>query len=235
MKSSIALVACLSLALSAAIGAQVPAASVSSKDSQPVESRTLKIYIARHGETAFNAQRRVQGQLDIPLNARGLEQAAALRDTLRGVPLDAIYTSPLARGLTTAGIVAEGRPVRVLSTLSERNQGAFQGLLADSSADFARRMTDPADALDGGETTFQLGNRARQALGTIRRAHRSGAVLIVGHFLTNQMLLRELLALTTARAMEITQANDELYLVEVTAASPTRTWKFVRASTLGDL
>ena len=177
----------------------------------------------------------MQGQLDIPLNRRGFEQADALRETLRGVHLDAIYTSPLSRGVETAGIVAEGRPVRVLNSLRERNQGGFQGLLADSAADFARRMTDPSDSLNGGETTYQLGERARLALGTIRRAHPFGSVLVVGHFLTNQMLLRELLKLTTRQAMDITQANDELYMVELPRSLPPRAWKLIGAGHLGEL
>jgi probable phosphoglycerate mutase len=196
---------------------------------------TLRIYLARHGETDFNAERRVQGQLDVPLNRRGHEQAEALRSLLAGVPLDAIYTSPLSRNITTAAIIAEGRPIRVLGTLTERSQGRFQGLLADSAADFARRMTDPRDGLDGGETTFELLARARQALGSVRRLHESGSVLVVGHFLTNQMLLRELLRIPTRQAMQIVQSNDELYLIEIARDRPPRTWKLIGSARLGEL
>jgi probable phosphoglycerate mutase len=199
-------------------------------------STTLRIYLARHGETQFNAERRVQGQLDIPLNRRGLEQAEVLKSLLNGVTLDAIYTSPLSRNVTTAAIIADGRSVRVLSSLTERSQGRFQGLLADSAADFARRMTNPGDDLDGGETMFQLAGRARRALGSIRRLHPSGgAVLVVGHFLTNQMLLRELLSVSIQQAMQIVQGNDELYLVEISAGYPPRSWKLVRDSRLEEL
>jgi|CXWL01.1.fsa_nt_gi broad specificity phosphatase PhoE len=225
------------LALTLGVNAQEPELPVPAPApaSRSAVSSTLRLYIARHGETAYNAERRVQGQLDIPLNGRGLAQADALRVTLRGVHFDAIYTSPLSRGLTTAGIVADGRPVRVLKSLTERSQGGFEGLLADSAADFARRMTDPSDGLDGGETTHQLGERARLALATIRRAHPAGSVLVVGHFLTNQMLLRELLRLPTKRAMEITQANDELYMVELTRSIPPRAWKLIGPTHLGEL
>jgi probable phosphoglycerate mutase len=195
----------------------------------------LRIYLARHGETPSNAERRVLGQIDQPLNVRGMEQATALRDTLRGVAFDAIYASPLARSLTTAAVVADGRPVRVLGDLRERNQGRFQGQLADSEPDFARRMANPRDDLDGGETTLQLGRRARAALGVIRRAHRGGSILIVGHFLTNQMVLRELLGLSTEQALRITQANDELYLIEVAPGSRARVWKLIGRTRLNEL
>lgn len=225
----------LTLAVSVGISAQRPGPPYPQAVSEPAVSRTLRIYIARHGETSYNAEGRVQGQLDIPLSRRGLEQADALRDTLRGVHLDAIYTSPLSRGITTAGIVADGRPFRVLNSLKERNQGGFEGQLAASAVDFSRRMTDPRDDLDGGETTYQLDARARVALATIRRAQAAGSVLIVGHFLTNQMLLRELLKLPIERAMQINQANDELYLVELTPLRPTRSWKLIRPGSLSDL
>lgn len=199
------------------------------------DAPVLRIFIARHGETASNAERRILGQIDQPLNARGREQALALRDTLRGIHFDAIYSSPLTRGLTTAAIVADGRPVRVLGALQERNQGQFQGLLADSAVDFARRMADPRDDLDGGETTMQLSARARSALTVIRRSQSRGSVLVVGHFLTNQMLLGELLHLPVQRAMQINQANDELYVVELTGNRPPRAWKMIRRDSLDQL
>ncbi len=225
---------CCALVLTCGIGVSAQERADATQ-TRPAASRTLRIYIGRHGETSFNAEGRVQGQLDVPLNRRGIEQGELLRETLRSVHLDAIYTSPLSRNVATAGIIADGRPVRVLSSLSERNQGRFQGLLAASAADFARRMTDPRDDLDGGETTYQLELRARRAVGSIRRLHPSGSVLIVGHFLTNQMLLRELLRLRTERAMQINQANDELYMVELSPPLPPRAWKLIRLTTLGEL
>ncbi|MEQ1756788.1 MAG: histidine phosphatase family protein [Vicinamibacterales bacterium] len=225
----------ISLTLGASAAAQsVPASGRLSAAPGP-SGQTLRIYLARHGETLYNAERRVQGQLDIPLNRRGLEQAAQLRDDLRGVAFDAIYASPMDRNITTASIIGNGQPVRVLPDLIERNQGRFQGMLADSAADFARRMTDPRDDLDGGETTFALAARAQRALTTIRRIHKSGAVLVVGHFLTNQMLVKELLGMTVERAMQVNQANDELYLIEINPQRRARSWKLITPGKLGEL
>ena len=56
-----------------------------------------RIYLVRHGETDWNRQRRYQGNQDIPLNDRGIEQAARLRDRLDREPLDVIFVSPLQR------------------------------------------------------------------------------------------------------------------------------------------
>jgi broad specificity phosphatase PhoE len=198
-------------------------------------TRVLRIYIARHGETASNAERRVLGQLDEPLSARGLEQALALRDRLRGVRLDAIYASPLARSLETAAIVSEGRSVRVLAALKERHQGRLQGMRADDVHGFTARMADPGDALDGGETTADLSRRVTRGLEIIRHLTPSGSVLVVGHFLTNQMLLRELLDLPVRQAMTINQANDELYVVEAGPGRHTLAWKLIPLARLGEL
>lgn len=223
-----ALACCLVLLLSGPTMAQE-----TSRDTAP--SGTLRLFIARHGETASNAERRVVGQLDEPLSERGFAQARAMRDRLRGLSFDAIYSSPLARAVETAGIIADGRPVRTLRGLMERHQGAFQGLPAAARADFAPRMAVPGDDLDGGETTFALSRRAAAAVDMVRRLHPRGSVLIVGHFLTNQMLLQHLLGLPLSRAMAINQANEELYVVELSPGRPPALWKLIEPANLGDL
>ena len=211
----------------------VTAAGQSASLRSATRPATLRILIARHGETAANAERRIVGQMDVPLNARGREQSLQLRDTLRGLRIDAIYASPLSRSLATAQIAADGRSVRVLPTLTERNQGAYQGQFV--SERFTRRSLDPTDDLDGGETMLQVRRRAASALDVIRQAHPRGTVVIVGHALLNQMLVASLLGLSTEKAMGIVQANDELYMVESTPRRQTALWKLISPLRLGEL
>ena len=194
---------------------------------------TLRVLIARHGETAANAERRIVGQMDVPLNARGREQSLRLRDTLRGVVIDAIYASPLTRSLTTAQTVADGRTVRVLPTLVERNQGAYQGQLVSDR--FSQRSLDPTDDLDGGETMLQVRRRATAALELMRKAHPRGTIVVVGHALLNQMLLASIIGLSTENAMKIGQANDEVYLAEVSDRRPPSLWKLISPTSFGEL
>lgn len=90
-----------------------------------------EILLIRHGETAWNAERRLQGQIDIPLNAHGERQAQAVAQALRDLPIDAIYSSDLQRARATAQPLADahGLPLHLDAGLRERCFGGFEGLL----------------------------------------------------------------------------------------------------------
>lgn len=196
---------------------------------------SLRLYIARHGQTDWNVQHRLQGWTDRPLDETGRRQAAELADTLKGIRLDAIYSSTLSRSRETAQTVAgTTMTVKSLDGLRERNYGHFQGGL-ETDAEYVRRSNDWTDRLDDGESLNQLLARSRETLEQIRREHPAGNVLIVGHRITNQMLLRTLFDLTPDQTVKIMQNNDEVYLVELDAATKPRLWKLVRQQNLGDL
>jgi broad specificity phosphatase PhoE len=196
---------------------------------------TLRLYIARHGETDWNAEHRLQGFTDRPLNDTGRRQAAELADLMTGVRLDAIYSSTLSRSRDTAQAVAGARmTVKALPGLRERNYGRFQGG-SDTDPEYVKRMNIWDDSMEGGESLDQLLARARDSLDVIRREHPSGNVLIVGHRITNQMILRALLDLTPEQTVRITQGNDEVYLVDIDPGAKPRLWKLVRERNLGDL
>jgi broad specificity phosphatase PhoE len=196
---------------------------------------SLRLYIARHGETDWNVLHRLQGWTDRPLNETGRKQAVALADTLKGIRLDAIYSSTLSRSRDTARTVAGSTmTVTSLDGLRERNYGHFQGG-SDTAPEYLRRSNDWTDRLDDGESLNQLLARSRESLTQIQRRHPSGNVLIVAHRITNQMLLRALLDLTPEETVKIVQDNDEVYLVELDAGSKPRLWKLIREKNLGDL
>jgi broad specificity phosphatase PhoE len=196
---------------------------------------SLRLYIARHGETDWNALHRLQGWTDRPLNDTGRRQAVELASTLRGIRLDAIYSSTLSRSRDTARTVAgTAMTVKSLDGLRERNYGHFQGG-SDTAPEYLRRSNDWTDRLDDGESLNQLLARSRESLTQIRREHPTGNVLIVAHRITNQMLLRALLELTPDQTVNIVQNNDEVYLVELDPGAQPRLWKLIRDNNLGDL
>ena len=200
----------------------------------------FRIYLARHGQTDWNVERRLQGGTDTPLNTTGRLQAAKLTERVKGVRLDAAYSSTLSRSRETAEIARGGAPLKSLTGLSERRVGKFEGKRVDGSdpatvQEFQKRSQDPQDELDGGESLNQFFERVRATIGAIRSQHGSGAILIVGHGGTNRMILRALFGLTAEQASSIEQANDELYLIELDAANPPRLWKMITETNLGDL
>jgi probable phosphoglycerate mutase len=92
---------------------------------------STQIVLIRHGETAWNAERRLQGHLDIALNAEGQRQAEALADALAGERFDLVVSSDLQRARQTAQAVAarHGLEVQEDPDLRERCYGVFEGLL----------------------------------------------------------------------------------------------------------
>jgi probable phosphoglycerate mutase len=90
-----------------------------------------RIILIRHGETAWNAVRRLQGHIDIPLSEVGQRQALALGRALAAERIDAIYSSDLGRALQTAQAVAAHHPLELRTdpALRERAYGVFEGLL----------------------------------------------------------------------------------------------------------
>jgi len=201
---------------------------------------TLRIYLARHGQTDWNVELRLQGRTDRHLNDTGRQQAAKLAEALAGIHLDAVYSSTLSRSRETAEIVRGTAPLTSLDGLCERALGRFEGLQVVGSdttqvAEYIRRSNDPEDTLDGGESGSQFFARVRDAVQTIRQQHASGTLLIVGHGGTNQMILRALLDLTPEQADTIRQANDELYLIEIDPGSTPRLWKRITPANLADL
>lgn len=140
----------------------------------------MLLYLVRHGETDWNAQRRIQGDTDIPLNDRGREQAANAAELLARREWDAVVSSPLSRAYETASIIAQRLGLPDPSTddrLKERNYGEAEGL---NIAEVDRRFppgTDPA----GRESPESVASRAMAALVDIAEAHPDEAVVVVAH------------------------------------------------------
>lgn len=96
---------------------------------------STRVCIIRHGETDWNRQRRIQGQIDIPLNPVGRAQALAMAYNAAHHRFSAIYSSDLQRALETAYALAEreGIMVQVTAQLRERHYGIFQNVLKDDA------------------------------------------------------------------------------------------------------
>jgi len=148
-----------------------------------------RLCFVRHGETDWNAGRRIQGQIDIPLSALGHAQARATGNALRAEVFAAIYASDLQRAQQTATATAHRvrLPVALAAGLRERHYGIFQGLTHDEAAArhpaiyASHAARDPSFAPPGGESLVVFAARLAQAFDAIVRQHAGGSVAIFTH------------------------------------------------------
>lgn len=153
----------------------------------------MEFLFVRHGETAWNAERRAQGQLDTALSARGRAQALAVADALAHAPLHRVVSSPLARAWWTAEPIAarHGLAVERDPDLAECSFGVREGRLRHADGDDPA-TGDPqwlieywagARAPEGAEPPNAFYDRAAGAILRIaeQAAARGAATLIVAH------------------------------------------------------
>jgi probable phosphoglycerate mutase len=189
---------------------------------------TTQLLVIRHGETAWNAEHRIQGHLDIPLSATGMRQAGLLADRLANERVHAVYSSELARAWLTAEPLAArlGLPVIPEPRLRERSFGVFEGLTLDEIAaqhpEAFRlwRARDPGWAMDGGETGQQLIDRVLEALHDIADRHRGETVAIVTHGGVLDVAYRAARALDWDAPREHQMLNASINRLRVTFSPP---------------
>jgi broad specificity phosphatase PhoE len=145
------------------------------------------VYLARHGESDWNVERRWQGHTDRPLTDRGREQAGRLAERLADIELDAIYASDLRRAWETAEAVARPRGLEVVRVpeLREVHVGSWSGLTRDECAErfpdaFARWQAG-GSGWDHGESYEAMGERTVAAILRLAAEHPDGAILVVSH------------------------------------------------------
>jgi len=144
-----------------------------------------RFIVVRHGETAWNAQGRIQGHLDSPLNEEGLAQALLVGERLAREPIDALYCSDLGRVQQTIQPLLDRTSIapRMTERLRERKLGVFQGLTsrecqARYPEDYARfHARDVDHAVPGGESIREV-NRRVGALFTDLTAHHPGQCVV---------------------------------------------------------
>lgn len=141
----------------------------------------LELWLVRHAQTLGNAERRIQGQRDTPLSARGLEQAACLARRLASVPFDRVYTSDSERARQTAALALPGYALETDAWLRELSYGTLEGktraeLVGAERRAFTAYWHDPYRVpLPGSETWGQLDARVAAWLAELPREGRVAA------------------------------------------------------------
>ena len=153
------------------------------------EQQVTRVFAIRHGETDWNVQSRIQGQIDIGLNDRGRWQVHRAAQALGGEGLAAVYSSDLSRASETAAAIAAqaGRTVVELASLRERAFGSFEGMSFDEIRvkwpDMSERWRrrDPEFGAPGGETLANFYRRCVDAASVLAAAHPGEAIAVVAH------------------------------------------------------
>jgi broad specificity phosphatase PhoE len=184
----------------------------------------IHIYIARHGETTWNVEGRIQGRSDPDLSPKGHAQSLALHDQLKGRPISAIYSSTLKRSVHTAQPVADhfGLPIQRQPELDEIAFGIMEGKLLfgfdeELKSEWDRFKDDRfAYHIPGGENYMDVANRIKPFIERTLRNHEGQEILIVGHRVVNRLLIGMLLEYPLESTLKIEQTNDCLYLIQRT-------------------
>lgn len=128
----------------------------------------MKIYFVRHGETDWNKERRIQGQVNIELNEFGRHLARETAKGLKDISFDVCFTSPLGRARETAELILEGRDVPIVDEekITEMAFGEYEGGCCSKTGwnlpeDFQKFFDDPAGykAPSGGEDFYDMKKR----------------------------------------------------------------------------
>ncbi|WP_258360481.1 alpha-ribazole phosphatase [Moorella sulfitireducens (nom. illeg.)] len=181
-----------------------------------------RVYLVRHGETEWNNSGRYQGHSDVALSPRGRQQAELLRERLRHIPLDVVYSSDLSRARETAASIAapHGLGVKVTAGLREINFGAWEGMtheeiVASFPCEWEAWRQDPASTIvPGGESFRQVKERVWQAFNGIVRHEKGRRILLVAHGGSLRVLICSVLGLDLTAVWRFRLDNTGISIVD---------------------
>jgi broad specificity phosphatase PhoE len=167
----------------------------------------LQLFLVRHAETDWNAQRRYQGHSDIPLNENGVNHARQLAVRLQHQDIDLVFSSDLKRALQTSQILMGSREIQIQTDprLRELNFGILEGhTFEEGLARWPDMITawvqDNNLPPQGGETIDEFNRRVSSFFDEIRQNYAQQKVLIVSHGGPLRVIMQGLLRVTEGSA-----------------------------------
>lgn len=168
-----------------------------------------KIYLVRHGETAWSLSHQHTGRTDIPLTAHGEEEAKGLRNRLEKIDPVLVLSSPSQRARRTGELAGWGERIEIDTDLYEWDYGDYEGR---KTADIQRERPNWTLFRDGcpnGESTEEVGSRADHLIARIRAA--KGNVLLFGH--------GHMLRVLAARWLDLSAQSGALFALDPASVS----------------
>jgi broad specificity phosphatase PhoE len=182
----------------------------------------MRLFLIRHGETAWNKDEVFRGRFDVELNEHGLEQARLTADALRRLELSAVYSSLLSRAYDTARLIAEphGLSVIIEPALTDIDYGIWQGMSHHQVKEqcpgvYGLWTTAPQKVrFEEGESLDDVKTRALQALKQISGRHPGQNVVAVSHRVVNKVLMCALLGLDNSHFWSLRQDTCAINVIE---------------------
>ena len=191
----------------------------------PVQIGDSRIILVRHGETDWNKEGRFQGQIDIPLNSRGKEQAQKASKYLENIKFNKAFSSSMQRPLETAEIILGKKSnlkINTVNELVEINHGEWEGKLEKEIKKTWPEMLEcwhqkPEDVtMPGGESIKDVSNRSITAWNKICDSQREGDItLLVAHDAVNKTLICNILGLNYSDIWMIKQGNGGITVIDI--------------------
>ncbi|MDZ8050753.1 MAG: histidine phosphatase family protein [Aulosira sp. ZfuVER01] len=190
------------------------------------EHQGVRLLLVRHGETEWNRQTRFQGQIDVPLNDNGRNQAQKAGEFLKDVAIDFAISSSMARPKETAEIILQHHPsvkLELQDGLREISHGLWEGKLeAEIEQEFPGelerwRLTPAAVQMPEGENLQQVWERSVAAWQSIVQAASENQLttgLVVAHDATNKTLLCHILGLPSENFWNFRQGNGAVSVID---------------------
>lgn len=183
----------------------------------------LSIYLLRHGQTPYNADgNRYCGRTDLALTDKGIQQAEAVYQRMKGLPLDAVYSSPLSRARRTAELATGWEKVRTDDRLIEIDFGSWENktreeFVAEDPGSWARWIDDPEHNRAGntGESGGEVIKRLDGFYSEMLIRHAGQTILVVGHNGTNRLYMAHKLGMPLRHYRRLFQENSAISFFEL--------------------
>lgn len=177
----------------------------------------LKIFLLRHGETAYNADNnRYCGHTDIPLTEKGIRQAEEVKRQLKGIEFINVYSSPLQRAFTTA-CIASGKEAVKDERLIEADFGSWEAktreeFIAENEQLWLNWMNDPATHRAGGtgETGAEIVARVDDFFHSLQQTYSAGNIMVVAHNGINRLYMAHKLGMPLRNYRQLVQQNSSI-------------------------
>lgn len=171
----------------------------------------MKLFVARHGETIWNAQNKVCGVTDVELTDKGISQAKDLADIVQNYHIDRILSSPLKRAVETSKIVADKNHIalHIDALLMEQNYGIYEGVDRKNES-FLANKRNFAYRYPNGESMMQVAYRVYGLIDKIKEQYPGNNVLIISHGGVCRIIRTYFKDMTNDEFFDYTLANGAL-------------------------